>query len=137
MDYEIRRLRDCKNMDCGLLDCDDVQSCRWLSRFRRNVATAYLHRRPRSPEEMVIMYKTPLRHNLDDVQYYFGVTYEPSRLNRHERKLNSHGDEYETQILLGCTAVLIGCPPTFQRCVQPPSSGRHPIKNMAVHPRRI
>jgi hypothetical protein len=32
---------------------------------------------------------------------------------------------YEAQNLLGCTAVfLIGCRPTFQMCVLPPSSGR-------------
>jgi hypothetical protein len=34
------------------------------------------------------------------------------------------GGECEVQSLLGCTAVfLIGCRPTFQRCVLPPSSG--------------
>jgi hypothetical protein len=38
---------------------------------------------------------------------------------------SSHCDEYEAQSLLGCTAVfLIGCQPTFQRSVLPPSSGR-------------
>jgi hypothetical protein len=38
---------------------------------------------------------------------------------------SSHGSGYEAQNLLGCTAVfLIGCRPTFQRYVLPPSSGR-------------
>jgi hypothetical protein len=38
---------------------------------------------------------------------------------------SSHGGEYEAEIILGCTAVfLIGCRPTFQRSVLPPSSGR-------------
>jgi hypothetical protein len=36
----------------------------------------------------------------------------------------SQGGEYEAQNILGCTAVfLIGCRPTFQRCVLLPSSG--------------
>jgi hypothetical protein len=66
-----------------------------------------------------------------------------------------HCDIHVTaQNLLGCTTVfLIGCRPTFQRCVLPPSSGRwrrlisrgthlwnvsrYPIKNTAVHPRRF
>jgi hypothetical protein len=35
----------------------------------------------------------------------------------------SHGGEYEAQNLLRCTTVLlIGCRPTFQRCMLPPSS---------------
>jgi hypothetical protein len=77
--------------------------------------------------------------------------------------------KFEAQSLLGCIAVfLIGCRPTFKRCVLPPTSGRwvslarkyrwlyrnplnsddggsthlwnvgrHPIKNTAVHPRRL
>jgi hypothetical protein len=36
---------------------------------------------------------------------------------------SSHGGEYETQNLLGSTAMfLIGCRPTFQMCVLRPSS---------------
>jgi hypothetical protein len=56
---------------------------------------------------------------------------------------------YKDQSLLGCTAAfLIGCRPTFQRCMLPPSSGQwgsmhlwnvgwHSITNMAVHLRRL
>jgi hypothetical protein len=64
-------------------------------------------------------------------------TYQPTRCHspeQHCKYLNcqgtceissSHSGEYEAQNLLGCTAVLlIGCRPTFQWCVLPPSSGR-------------
>jgi hypothetical protein len=38
---------------------------------------------------------------------------------------SSHCGEYEAQNLLGCTVLfLIECPPTFQRYLRPPSSGR-------------
>jgi hypothetical protein len=38
---------------------------------------------------------------------------------------SSCGSEYEAQSLLGCTVMfLIGCRPTFQRCMLPPSSGQ-------------
>jgi hypothetical protein len=58
--------------------------------------------------------------------------------------------EIEAQNLLGCNVMfLVGCRPTFQRCVPPLSGpddggstylwnvGGHPIKNTAVHPRRF
>jgi hypothetical protein len=65
---------------------------------------------------------------------------------------SSHGGGYEAQNLLGYTAMfLIGCRPTFQRCVQPPSSGwlmteaartsetsvDIQLRTKAVHPRRF
>jgi hypothetical protein len=74
-----------------------------------------------------------------------------SRCARHRLGFQEHLNMQivEAQGLLGCTAVfLIGCRPTFQRCVLRPLSGDggsthlwnvglHPIKNTAVHPRRL
>jgi hypothetical protein len=46
---------------------------------------------------------------------------------------SSHGGEYDVQCcLLGCTAVLNDCRPTFQRYVLPPSSGMNKPRHRKI-----
>jgi hypothetical protein len=52
------------------------------------------------------------------------LVYKRSEVIKLRETSSSHSGEYESQNLLGCTAMfLIGCRPTFQMCVLPPSSG--------------